>query len=347
MNPVFWFSCAALFALSFSGLWAGHAVNDKKVPENREDLESLQSALRAALPQAMEATVCIEGEDGSGTGVIVSPEGLILTAAHVTGGVGRELTVLLKDGRKVDARSLGLTADTDAAMVMILEKGPWPHVRLGGGTKSQSGGIFGDGSLVEWFFPPEKHVKVGNWVFSLGHSGGFDKERGMVARLGRIVRVSDSAWESDCILIGGDSGGPLFDLDGDLIGIHSRVGDQLGQNIHVPLAEFREHWGGLRASRFLNEGPFASAPPKGSGFLGILTEAAEGGLLITKLAEEAPVEEVGIKTGDLLLRINGRRLASPADLRKELSARRSGEVVLLEWRSGEVEQKKELNLGER
>ena len=59
-------------------------VNDKKAPENRKDLDAIQAALVKALPQARAATVCIEIGEGSGSGVIVSADGLILTAAHVS-----------------------------------------------------------------------------------------------------------------------------------------------------------------------------------------------------------------------------------------------------------------------
>ena len=85
--------------------------------------------------------------------------------------------------------------------------------------------------------------------------------------------------QSDCILIGGDSGGPLFDLTGKLVGIHSRVGQQLQVNMHVPMSVFLENWEGMLDSEFIGEGPFAQQPEKGKGFLGIATEARqEGGL---------------------------------------------------------------------
>jgi serine protease Do len=103
-------------------------INDKKAPENRKDLDAIQSALAKALPNARAATVCIELGEGSGSGVIVSADGLILTAAHVSSGVNKKATVVLEDGTKLKAETLGLVAGTDAAMMRITEKGTWPFV---------------------------------------------------------------------------------------------------------------------------------------------------------------------------------------------------------------------------
>jgi serine protease Do len=277
-------------------------VNDKKAPESRKDLEVIQQALMAALPDARAATVCLDLGEGSGSGVIVSADGLVLTAAHVSMGVNKDLTVIMEDGRKLKAESLGLVASSDAAMVRILEEGPFPFAEV----------------------EKEDSTRLGDWVFSLGHSGGFDQERGSVVRLGRLVRTASATIQTDCILIGGDSGGPLFDLSGRVIGIHSRVGQHKLVNMHVPTRVFVENWDAMLQSEFVGEGPFASKPEKGKGFLGIGTEPApEGGLKVTKLGADSPAAKAGIKEGDIILKINGQELADRAamqDLLKEMAA---------------------------
>jgi serine protease Do len=202
--------------------------NDKKVP-NANDLIAIQELLQKNKDRARAATVCIKIGKGSGSGVIVSEDGLILTAAHVSAGVNKKLTVIMEDGKELEARSLGLHSETDAAMIQITEKGSYPYVNI----------------------EPEKErdnasTKLGDWVFSLGHSGGFDKERGSGLRLGRLVRIAETTIQSDCTLIGGDSGGPLFDINGTLIGIHSRVGKVTEQNMHVPMHVFHTHWDALK-----------------------------------------------------------------------------------------------------
>ena len=300
--------------------------NDKKAPENREDLEAIQKALTKALPKAREATVCIDLGDGSGSGVIVSPDGLVLTAAHVSTGVGKEVTVIMEDGRKLKAETLGLVADVDAAMVKITDKGPFPFVAI----------------------DRENSTHLGDWVFSLGHSGGFDQERGSVVRLGRLVRVANSTIQTDCTLIGGDSGGPLFDLGGKVIGIHSRVGERTPVNMHVPVKEFMGHWDGMLKSEFIGEGPFAQKPEKGSGFLGVATEArTAGGLTVTKVGRETPAEKAGIKEGDVLLKLNGTDLAAREQLQDLIKEMAAGDKLEIEGQRGGKPQIFKLKLGER
>jgi serine protease Do len=301
-------------------------VNDKKVPDSRKDIDAIQAALIKALPNARAATVCIELGEGSGSGVIVSADGLILTAAHVSTGVRKKVTVVMEDGTKHKAETLGLIADTDGAMIRITDKGTWPFVEI-----------------------DRIHTALlGDWVFALGHSGGFDKSRGSVVRLGRIVRMANSTYQSDCILIGGDSGGPLFDLTGKLVGIHSRVGNQLQVNMHVPMSEYLKNWDALLKSEFIGEGPFAKKPVKGSGFLGLASDARPGGgLIVTKVGNKSPAQVAGVKEGDVLLTFNGKALETREQIQELLKEMSAGDEVILELERAGEKQTLTFNLGER
>lgn len=270
-----------------SGPAPRHYFNEKSAPENLHDLRKIQEALQSALPRARKATVGIDMGGGAGSGVIVSEDGLVLTAAHVSGGVGKEMTVIMEDGTRHKATTLGLVATTDAAMMKIDEAGSYPFVEL----------------------DQEDTARLGDWVFSLGHSGGFDKERGVGVRIGRLVRVADQTIQSDCNLIGGDSGGPLFDMYGRLIGIHSRVGASVEQNMHVPIREFQLHWDEMLKNEFVGEGPFAQKPEIGQAFLGIGTEDREGGgVRVTQVLEEAAADKAGLKVDDVILAVDGKEL---------------------------------------
>lgn len=301
-------------------------VNDQKAPETGKDLEVLQGALKRVLPKARAATVCIEIGEGSGSGVIVSADGLILTAAHVSSGVKKKVTVIMEDGTHLKAETLGLVADSDAAMVQITDKGTYPFIDI---DRAQT-------------------THLGDWVFALGHSGGFDKARGSVVRLGRLVRIANATFQSDCILIGGDSGGPLFDLTGKLVAIHSRVGPQIQVNMHVPMSQFIANWDGLMKGEFIGEGPFAAMPVKGNGFLGLATEARPPvGLRVTKVGNNSPARGAGIKEGDVLLKLNGTALVNRQQLQDLLKEMSAGDELTLELERDGKPKTLTCNLGER
>lgn len=303
-------------------------VNDQKVPEAREDLMVIQKAVQAGLPKAREATVCIQIGGGSGTGVVVSSDGLVMTAAHVSAGVKQTVKMKFEDGTEVEGLTLGLDSERDAAMIQIVkpERDDWPHVKV---DKKDS-------------------CQLGDWVFALGHSGGFDKERGVVVRLGRLVKLSDSTLHSDCILIGGDSGGPLFDLNGTLVGIHSRVGMALQENMHVPCDVFIENWDRLKEGEFIGEGSYAKKPVLGNGFLGIATEAnPDGGVVITQVGEDSPAAEAGLKVKDVLLTANEAPLSKREDLKELLKGLAVGDEITFELKRGDEELTIKVKLGER
>ena len=316
----------ALLLCGFMRLNAREAVNDLSAPESRKDLETIQKSVERVIPQARAATVCIEIDEGSGTGVIVSEDGLVLTAAHVATRVNKKATVILEDGTRLKAKTLGLVADKDAAMVQILDKGTYPFVEI---DRAES-------------------TRLGDWVFSLGHAGGFDKERGSVVRLGRLVRIAGATFQSDCMLIGGDSGGPLFDLSGKLVGIHSRVGQQAQVNMHVPLAEFIANWDGLINGEFIGEGPYAEKPEKGNGYLGLATNSSsEGGLVVTKVGLKSPAELAGIKNGDVLLKLNEVHLEKREQMQEMLKNLSAGDEVTFEIKRAGKLKTITFNLGER
>lgn len=299
--------------------------NEAKSPATQQDLLAIQNALMESSQSARKATVSIAIGEGFGSGVIISPDGLILTAAHVTAAVDKELTVIMNDGTRHKAVSMGLISNTDAAMMRITDKGQYPYVEMN----------------------KDNDYKLGHWVFALGHSGGFDKDRGPVLRLGRIVKDSETTVHTDCKVIGGDSGGPLFDMEGRLIAIHSRVSATMEQNMHVPMREYTKNWENLKTNKFIGDGPFAKRPVKGSGFIGIGTTDTDDGLLVGKVGKDSPAEKAGIKAGDIVLALNGKDVADKATFKSMLKEMAEGDKVELKiFRKGEEELIK-LNLGKR
>lgn len=204
-----------------------------------DDLKAAQAKCQANIERLTKATVGILNTEvaGSmglayGSGVVVSEDGLVLTAGHVVGKPNSELLLVFSDGRRVKAVALGADRSRDAGMCKITEQGKWPHVELG---KSAD-------------------LKPDQWCLAMGHPGGVEEGRNPPVRLGRILMAGkgkniDDCICTDCTIISGDSGGPLFDLDGKLVGIHSSIGLMVTQNRHVPIDVYHEMWNDLVAGK--------------------------------------------------------------------------------------------------
>lgn len=281
-------------------------------PASIEDLRALEVATKRVVDKCTPATVGLFVGMGAGSGVIVSEDGLVLTAAHVSGAPGTKCSVVLPDGTRVEGKSLGINAKLDSGMIQITgkskaENGKWPVVQMG-----KSGDL-----------------KKGQWVVSLGHHGGWRAGRPPVARLGQVLDNQKDLIRTNCTLVGGDSGGPLFDLDGRLIGIHSRIGFTLAHNIHVPMDGFKTDWDQLAASVEVGKAP-KTAPV----YFGASFEDAEGkevkgakGVKVTFVAEDGPAAEGGLRVDDEITSFDGTSVKVADDVRKLLARRRAGDEV--------------------
>ena len=98
-----------------------HEVFEKRVPESPDDLIAIEEQVRSVLKNSKAATVCVQG-NGSGSGVIISEDGLVLTAGHVSGEPGKKIHVVLQDGTKLKAKALGRSAAADSGLIRITEK---------------------------------------------------------------------------------------------------------------------------------------------------------------------------------------------------------------------------------
>ena len=146
----------------------------------------------------------------------------------------------------------------------------------------------------------------GDWIFAIGHPGGFDKDRGLVLRVGRVIHRSTDTIQTDCKLIGGDSGGPLFDMYGKVVGIHSRVSMKNEQNYHVTVRAFKRDWERmLKGSVVSIDESFAKIERKG-GFLGIKRVSHPKGVLVTGVIGNSPAAKAKLRAGDIITHIDGK-----------------------------------------
>jgi len=293
---------------------------EKEVPENKEDLLAIQTRLQAALKKTKGAVVAVQSGGGAGSGVIVSKDGFVLTAGHISGRPGRSVKIVLPDGRRVDAVTMGGSEISDSGMCRIKEEGEWPFVPMAEKGKSQ----------------------VGDWCFALGHPGGFLEKRGMVTRIGRVIYKRHAMLRTDCRLLGGDSGGPLFNLDGEVIGIHSRIARDDDANFHAPIESYLEHW-----DLFIKDQMISRRDLQKGGFLGVGTMETEEGLRIMDLVKESAAEKGGILKSDVITSIDGEPIDSQEELFIVVGSKEPGDEVVVDLRRGDKELTISLELGKR
>jgi S1-C subfamily serine protease len=198
------------------------------------DAAALQAQTIAIAPKCIACTVGLVSviqngamySVGSGSGVLISADGLILTAGHVIEKPGTKITVRFTDGKVYQGVAVGLDHATDTGLVRITDPAPqggWDFCRMAG----------------------DQSAAVGEWVLATGNPGSIVVDRDPPLRLGRVTRHDADAIDTNCALEPGDSGGPIFNLAGEVVGINSRIMTSSGINhpdeylsLHVPISMF-------------------------------------------------------------------------------------------------------------
>ncbi len=285
-------------------------------PKAIQELKDREAKVQSLVQKVRPAVVCIttKGSGGTGSGVIVSKDGLVLTAGHVTQATGKDLDIILPDGTHVKGKALGANYGTDAGLAKITDAGDYPFAEIGDSNK----------------------LKLGDWVVAMGHPEGFYIDRKPPVRLGRVWgRDAEGAILSDCTLIGGDSGGPLFDLAGKVIGINSSINADREYNRHVAVdtivgdiddMKAEKTWGRLRMTA--ND---LKRPRLG---LMLNSEVTEGGCPVSEVPEGSAAGAAGVKMGDIIEKFDGVNIPNYWALMRELSDRKAGDKIKMGLRRG-------------
>lgn len=312
-------------AATLNVAWA-QQLKDAPPIKNLDDLKQLSSKVVAMSERCVAATVCLMSPNGqgAGSGVIVNAEGLILTAAHVRAAIGDEVVVIFNDGTRKSGKSLGADNDRDAALVQLDDKGPFPYVEMGSSTE----------------------LKRNQWCIAIGHAGGFDPTRTPPLRLGRIL-LNTRFITSDGAVVGGDSGGPLYDIEGNVIGIHSNIGASLSENRHVPIKAFRDYWdemlkGETRGNKFNSQNAELNRTILGTE---LQAENEDGGVPISKIIPFSPAEKAGLKAGDIISGLNKKPTKTRENLISQVSKMKPGTKVTISVLRGKDEKEFEVTLG--
>lgn len=266
------------------------------------DVDSLQQRIYSTIEAVKPAVVSIRQRGSMFSGVIVSKEGHILSAGHAV-RPGERYQILLPDGRSLNARGKGSNQQADCALLQITSKvDDLPYVQMG----------------------ESKSLVRNQPCLSISFPGGQGTRGVPVVRFGRLVRSGRGRGmlQSTAVMQPGDSGGPLFDLEGRVIGIHSRIGQSMDRNFEVPVDIFKKFWNELnREQSFTQSGP----PVPLLGFQG--TNRRDGtGIDVNEIIDDSLADKHGVEKNDVIQELYGTKTPSIDALRKALIAARDDDT---------------------
>ena len=306
------------------------AVLGENQPDDSDLLDAYSRTVVGAVARVAPAVVNIDVKEhraatgrggahevtGNGSGFVITPDGFILTNSHVVHDASA-ITVNLQDGREYPAQLTGDDPETDLAVIRI--DGPQlGHVRLADSEK----------------------LRVGQLVIAIGNPLGFEATvtAGVISALGRSMRAQsgrliDNIVQTDAALNPGNSGGPLVNSAGEVVGINTamiRPAQGICFAIASNTAKFVAGWlikdGKIRRSYIGVAGQNVPIHRRIVRFYGLPSET---GVLVVSVENNSPAERAGLHEGDLIVAFNGNSIASVHDLHKVLMGDRIGVTASL------------------
>ena len=295
------------------------------VPEDSPFYEFFRRFGPQAPPQS-EAPI----QRGQGSGFIIGSDGLILTNAHVVGGAS-EITVKLMDRHEYPATIVGIDEQTDVAVLKI-DAANLPAVKIG----------------------DAKKLKVGEWVIAIGSPFGFENTvtSGIVS--GKSRSLPDGTYvpfiQTDVAVNPGNSGGPLFNMRGEVVGINSqifsRTGGYMGLSFAIPIDVAINVKDQLVATGTVTRGRIGVHIQEIDQTLAQSFGLADSqGALVSRVEPGGPADEAGIQNGDVILSVDGEKIKQMSELPAAIGVKKPGSTVRVDiWRDGK-EQRTDVVIG--
>jgi serine protease Do len=252
---------------------------------------------------------------GQGSGFLVSADGYVMTNAHVIKGA-EKITIVLNDGKEIDATVVGTDVQTDLAILKIEGKN-YPFLKLGNSDA----------------------MDIGEWVVAIGSPFQLEASLtvGVVSAKGRQnLRITDleDFIQTDAAINPGNSGGPLLNLDSEVIGINtaivSRSGGYMGIGFAIPSNMAKNVMTQIIDKGSVSRGYMGvSLQPIDKGIAEAFGMDKAEGALVSEVVKDSPADKAGLKQGDVILELNGTTVKSVAGLRNDISLMEPGKKIVL------------------
>jgi serine protease Do len=234
---------------------------------------------------------------GLGTGFIIEKDGHIITNNHVVEGA-EKIKVVLKDEREFDGEIIGRDPHTDLALIKVAAKGELPTVPLGSSAD----------------------LSVGEWVVAIGNPFGLENTvtAGIVSAKGRVIGSGpyDDFIQTDASINPGNSGGPLLNLSGEVVGVNTAILAQgHGIGFAIPIDMAKTIVAQLKETGAVTRGWLGVSVQDLKGDLAHYYGVEErGGVLVAEVVDGEPADKAGIKTKDIILKVNDEKISSSREL---------------------------------
>jgi S1-C subfamily serine protease len=290
---------------------------------------AVTSVVDAVGPAVVHVTLEARGQGqrgGSGSGVVIAPDGLVITNQHVVDGAER-IAVTLSDGRRYAARLMGQDGDTDLALLRVETGGSLPTASLG----------------------DSKALRAGQLAVAIGNPLGFESTvtAGVISATGRTLRARngrliDDVNQTDASLNPGNSGGALVDSRGRVIGINTAMimGAQnicfsvASNTVRIVLGDLLRH-GRVRRARLGLAGAHVPLPRR---VAHAISSNQTSAVRVLEVQDGGPAAAAGLAVGDVVVSLDGRPVAGVDDLVRLLDGDRIGAIVEIAFlRGGQVE----------
>jgi serine protease Do len=258
-----------------------------------------------------------------GSGFFISEDGYLVTNDHVVED-GSAYSVVLNDGTELDAKLIGKDKRTDLAVLKVDDKRKFTYVSFGDDNK----------------------IRVGQWVVAVGNPFGLGGTvtAGIISARGRDIGAGpyDDFLQIDAAVNKGNSGGPAFNLNGEVVGINTAIfspsGGSVGIAFAIPATTAKQVVDQLIKTGSVSRGWIGvQIQPVNKEIAESLGLAEQKGALVAEPQADGPAAKAGITAGDVITAVNGETVADPRDLAKKIAAINPGkDVELSVWRKGEA-----------